>query len=91
MQAQEGVGVGTGHFFGAMRIDAFRPADEFKQHMDTWIQRFRSAKAVDGRRVLIPGDPERAMEAERLTNGIPVLEPVIKSLEELGTRFGLRL
>ncbi|CCH54408.1 Malate/L-lactate dehydrogenase [Fibrisoma limi BUZ 3] len=91
MQADEGVGIGTGHFFGAMRIDAFRPADEFKAHMDTWIQRFRSAKAVDGQRVLVPGDPERAMEAERLVTGIPVLEPVIKSLDELGERFGITL
>ena len=91
MQAEEGVGIGTGHFFGAMRIDAFRPAEEFKAHMDTWIQRFRSAKAVGGQRVLVPGDPERAMEAERLVTGIPVLEPVIKSLDELGERFGLTL
>lgn len=91
MQANEGVGIGTGHFFGAMRIDAFRPADEFKQHMDIWIQRFRSAKAIEGHRVLIPGDPEREMEAERLANGIPVVEPVLKSLEELGERFGITL
>jgi L-2-hydroxycarboxylate dehydrogenase (NAD+) len=91
MQANEGVGAGTGHFFGAMRIDAFRPADEFKNHMDTWIQRFRQAKAVEGKQVLIPGDPERMMEAERLANGIPVVEPVVKSLEELGERFGIKL
>lgn len=91
MQVHEGVGIGTGHFLGAMRIDAFRPADEFKQHMDTWIQRFRSAQAVEGQRVLIPGDPERATEAERLANGIPLLEPVLKSLIELGERFGVTL
>jgi LDH2 family malate/lactate/ureidoglycolate dehydrogenase len=91
MQANEGVGQGTGHFFGAMRIDAFRPADEFKAHMDTWIQRFRQARAVDGKQVLIPGDPERLMEAERLTNGIPLVKPVIDSLQELGTRFGVTL
>lgn len=91
MQANEGVGVGTGHFFGAMRIDAFRPADEFKQHMDTWIQRFRSAKAVDGQQVLVPGDPERMLEADRLQNGIPVHETVVKSLNELGDRFGVKL
>ncbi len=91
MKSDEGVGIGTGHFFGAMRIDAFRPADEFKNHMDTWIQRFRQAKAIEGKQVLIPGDPERMMEAERLANGIPVVEPVVKSLEELGERFGLKL
>ena len=91
MTTQEGVGAGTGHFFGAMRIDAFRPADEFKASMDVWIQRFRQARAVDNKQVLIPGDPERMMEAERLANGIPVVEPVVESLEELGKRFGVRL
>ena len=29
---------GTGHFFGAMRIDAFRPAAEFKEMMDKRIK-----------------------------------------------------
>ena len=91
MNVEEAVGVGTGHFFGAMRIDAFRPADDFKASMDVWIQRFRQARAVDGKQVLVPGDPERMMEAARLANGIPVLEPVVKSLGELGRRFGVRL
>ena len=36
-------GKGIGHFFGAMRIDAFRPATEFKKNMDIWIRRFRWA------------------------------------------------
>src|SRR5258706_8940141 len=36
-------GKGIGHFFGAMRVDAFRNAEEFKQHMDKWIGGFRSA------------------------------------------------
>ncbi|MBO0948351.1 Ldh family oxidoreductase [Fibrella forsythiae] len=91
MQANEGVGSGTGHFFGAMRIDAFRPANDFKQHMDTWIQRFRSAKSIEGQQVLVPGDPERMLEADRLKNGIPVHETVIKTLEELGERFAVKL
>src|SRR6476660_241824 len=60
-------GKGIGHFFGAMRIDAFRPAEEFKSHMDQWINRFRSAKTADGfEKVLIPGDPEREMENVRM-------------------------
>src|SRR5689334_6081482 len=62
-------GKGIGHFFGAMRIDAFRPADEFKKHMDKWIRRFRSAKSVEGQpNVMIPGDPEREMETLRMKN-----------------------
>lgn len=91
MAATEGVGKGTGHFFGAMRVDGFRPADEFKAHMDTWIRRFRTAQAVEGKKVLIPGDPEREMEAERTQNGLDLLHPVVQSLEELGKRFGVTL
>jgi len=83
-------GKGIGHFFGAMRIDAFRPAEEFKRHMDQWIQRFRSAKTVEGQeKVLIPGDPEREAETERMETGIPLLPAVVQDLQELGVRFGV--
>jgi LDH2 family malate/lactate/ureidoglycolate dehydrogenase len=87
-------GKGIGHFFGAMRIDAFRPTDDFKRHMDKWIKRFRAAKTVEGRqKVLIPGDPEREMEIDRMQNGIPLLKPVIEDLkflsEKLGVEFSL--
>lgn len=84
------VGQGLGHFFGAMRVDAFRPAAEFKANMDTWISRFRQAAPVAGQKVLIPGDPEREMEKERRVQGIPVLEPVVKDLEEVAARFQLK-
>jgi LDH2 family malate/lactate/ureidoglycolate dehydrogenase len=81
-------GKGIGHFFGAMRIDAFRPADDFKLHMDKWIKRFRSARTVEGQaKVLIPGDPERETETFRMKNGIPLLKPVIEDLKFLGERF----
>ena len=71
-----------------MRIDAFRPAADFKQHMDQWIERFRSAKTAEGfSQVLIPGDPEREMEAERSRNGIPLLGPVVDDLRYLSERF----
>lgn len=81
-------GKGIGHFFGAMRIDAFRPAEEFKQHMDNWIKGFRSAKTIPGEeKVLVPGDPEREMEAIRRKDGIPLLAQVIADLESLANRF----
>lgn len=91
MAAAEGVGKGTGHFLGAMRIDGFRPAEEFKANMDIWIRRFRAAQAVEGKKVLIPGDPEREIEAERQQNGLDLLPPVVQSLEELSQRFGVQL
>lgn len=85
-------GKGIGHFFGAMRIDGFRPADDFKKDMDQWLRRFRNATPVDGQpKVLVPGDPERQMEQERSTNGIPLLTPVIEDLSQLGQKFRIKL
>jgi LDH2 family malate/lactate/ureidoglycolate dehydrogenase len=83
-------GKGIGHFFGAMRIDAFRPAEDFKNDMDKWIRRFRSATPVPGQeKVLIPGDPEREMEAERLAHGIPLLPAVVEDLDNLAQKLGI--
>ena len=83
-------GKGIGHFFGAMRIDAFRPAEEFKQHMDQWVDRFRSAKTIEGEdKVIIPGDPERAMELERQKSGIPLLQPIVDDLIVLAEKLQL--
>jgi LDH2 family malate/lactate/ureidoglycolate dehydrogenase len=59
-------GEGLGHFMGAMRVDAFRPAEEFKSHMDNWIRRFRNSVPIrEDEPVLIPGDPERVSEKLR--------------------------
>jgi len=86
------VGEGLGHFFGAMRIDAFRDGEEFKEHMDNWIERFRKSETVEGtEKVLIPGDPEREIAKERLQNGIDLLEPVVKDLKALGEKLGVSL
>ncbi len=85
-------GTGLGHFFGAMRIDAFRPASEFKEHMDNWISRFRNATPATGHdKVLIPGDPERETEAIRIAEGIPVVDSVVDELNVLGEKFGVML
>lgn len=85
-------GKGLGHFLGAMRIDAFRKADDFKKDMDHWIQRFRKAKTIEGyEKVLIPGDPEREFEAIRMKEGIPLLQSVVEDLTEVGRKFNLNL
>lgn len=81
-------GRGIGHFFGAMRIDAFRPAADFKKHMDQWITRFRSAKTIEGQeRVVIPGDPERETEAGRRRDGIPLVNSVVEDLKKTAEKF----
>lgn len=83
-------GRGIGHFLGAMRIDAFRPAAAFKKDMDHWIRGFRNCKTIPGeQRVMVPGDPERETESERMKNGIPLLEAVVDDLKKTGEKFGV--
>jgi LDH2 family malate/lactate/ureidoglycolate dehydrogenase len=82
------VGSGIGHFLGAMRVDGFRPVNEFKAHMDNWIERFKSSKTIDpDQKVIIPGEPETEAEAGRKINGIPLADAVVKDLNELAERF----
>ena len=83
-------GEGLGHFLGAMRIDAFRPAQDFKSNMDIWLNRFRNAKPIKGHdRVYVAGDIERTTEGERMKSGIPLVDQVIKDLNEVGNKLGV--
>jgi LDH2 family malate/lactate/ureidoglycolate dehydrogenase len=84
------VGEGTGHFFGAMRIDAFQDVPSFKSSMDEWIHTFRHARpAVGHDKVLIPGDPEREKETRNLKEGIAVLPSVAKEMKEIADELGV--
>lgn len=84
------VGEGLGHFLGAMRVDGFRPAADFKDHLDNWVERFKSAKTIDpNKKVIIPGEPEHEFEQERKISGIPIIDAVVKDLNELAIKLGL--
>lgn len=86
------VGDGLGHFFGAMRIDAFREAANFKASMDTWIETYRNARPAKGQdRVIIPGDPERESEVRVRRDGIHVIPQVEADLKEVAHSLGLTL
>jgi LDH2 family malate/lactate/ureidoglycolate dehydrogenase len=83
-------GEGIGHFVGAMRVDGFRPLEEYQQHMDRWIRRFRETKARNSDKpVLIPGEPEAQAAAYRRDNGIPVNDKVMADLRQLANDLNL--
>ena len=85
-------GEGLGHFLGAMRIDAFRPAQDFKSNMDIWLNRFRNAKPSEGHeRVYVAGDMERNMEIVRMKEGIPLVKDVVSDLLSLSNKFSIAL
>lgn len=87
---ERSVGKGIGHFFGAMRIDGFIEADEFKRQIDEYIRVFRATKPAPGTNgPLIPGDPEREAERERTEGGIPLLLPVVEDLRSISKASGV--
>lgn len=85
-------GKGIGHFLGAMRIDAFRPAEDFLLHIDNWISRFKDTEPIDSsQKVIIPGEPEFEMEKERSKNGILINKTVESDLLLLAQELNLTL
>jgi LDH2 family malate/lactate/ureidoglycolate dehydrogenase len=85
-------GEGIGHFVGAMRVDAFRPKEDFKAHMDNWIHRFKAAERIDtNTEVLIPGELEHRAHLQRAADGIELNPQVQLDLEALAAQLQLVL
>jgi L-2-hydroxycarboxylate dehydrogenase (NAD+) len=86
------VGKGIGHFFGAMRIDAFRDVDEFKAQIDDFIRTLRATRPAPGTSgPLIAGDPERLAQKERDVHGVPLIAAVLEDLRDIARRTGIPL
>ncbi|MBF8254121.1 MAG: dh family oxidoreductase [Deltaproteobacteria bacterium] len=79
-----------GHFFGAVRVDAFRPAAEFKRDMDRLIIDLKSTPPAEGQeRVYVAGEIEFETAQERAEHGIPLHDSVLKGLREVGEKVGV--
>jgi len=86
------VGKGIGHFFGAMRLDAFRDPAEFKAQADDFVRTLRRTRPAPGTAgPLIPGDPEREAQRERDAHGVPVGAAVLDDLREISRLTGVAL
>ena len=62
--------------------------------MSNWTQegyQFPAKPAPGHEKVLIPGDPEREMEALRMQQGIPIVVSVEDDLAKVGEMFGVVL
>jgi L-2-hydroxycarboxylate dehydrogenase (NAD+) len=79
-----------GHFFGALKVDGFRPLSEFKDSMDDIVRVLRSSAKADGQqRIFIHGEKEWEMADERLRLGIPFHPKVVADLRSLGEELGV--
>ena len=80
----------VGHFFGAFRVDGFRPVEEFKAMMDEMIRDMKSTPRIrQDQPVLIPGQIEYETRLERLEKGVPLHEEVVEALQEYAREFGI--
>ena len=80
----------VGHFFGALRVDGFRPLEEFTATMDDIIRRLKhSAKAEGQERIYIHGEKEFEMADQRRTHGIPLHPKVAADLRKIAQETGV--
>ena len=72
---------GVGHFFLAIDPRVFREDGEFEPELDTMMDSLRASARVDpSQPVLVAGDPERAIAAERRRSGIPLPRGVVEDI-----------
>jgi L-2-hydroxycarboxylate dehydrogenase (NAD+) len=80
----------VGHFFGVLRVDGFRPLDEFKATMDDIIRRLRGSPKAEGEeRIYIHGEKEFEMEDERKVKGVVLHPKVVADLHGIADEMGL--
>jgi len=79
-----------GHFFGAWRLDAFRPAAEFKRDMDQMIRQLTGGNLAEGAtRIYVHGEKEYEMAQRRAQEGIPLGAKVEASLRQVAATVGV--
>jgi LDH2 family malate/lactate/ureidoglycolate dehydrogenase len=79
-----------GHFFGAWRVDAFRPVEEFKAAMDDLQRRLKNSPKAEGQeRIYIHGEKEYEEEERRRREGIPLHPKVVVTMEQIARELGV--
>lgn len=79
-----------GHCFIALDVAHFQPLLIFKKRMKLLLDSLRGVKPAKGvSRVLVAGDPEKIVSAERSRKGIPVPPELVEQLNDLAV--GLKL
>lgn len=79
------------HFFGAIKIDAFRDIDLFKKDMDKMLYQLKSAKAAEGQsRVYYAGLREAESEMKSASDGVNLSGKVWESITSYGDALGVR-
>ncbi len=80
----------VGHFFGAMRIDAFMPLDEFKERMSKYIELIKKSKKLPGaEEIYVAGEKSAYTEKVRKEKGVALDLKTLEMLKKTGEEFGI--
>lgn len=81
-----------GHFFAAVRIDAFQPLDRFRSAMDAMADALHAAPMNDPTETVhYPGEIEFASAVERAKHGIPIDDRLFNGLHGLAKQLDLEM
>jgi LDH2 family malate/lactate/ureidoglycolate dehydrogenase len=75
------------HFFMAVDINKFIPAEVFKTNLQNVVDRIRMMPALDNQSVMVAGDPEKKSFKERSDSGIPIEENIFEEFLAIDTLF----
>lgn len=79
-----------GHFFAAVRIDAFRDPAGFAADMDALLGSLRDSPKAEGEeRIYIHGEKEFEKAERALVEGVPLSDVAVKTLIEAGEKAGV--
>ncbi|MBN1294755.1 MAG: Ldh family oxidoreductase [Candidatus Latescibacteria bacterium] len=78
------------HFFGAIKIEAFRDPKDFRRDMDDMLRNLRECPPAEGaERVYFAGLKEFEIEAEFEKTGIPLLKKSYDQICKIGAEYGI--
>lgn len=81
---------GVGHLLMAIDPTIFTTRDRFESDVEQLVGELRGAPLAEGvDRILLPGEPERAVRAARLAGGIPISGELAETLDRLAGKLGL--
>lgn len=89
MHSRQRKGLDVGHFFMAFDPGMFREVDAFRADVARLCDDLRSTTPLDpAKPVMVAGDPERKVRAEREVNGIPIGPGLHKRLNAIAKGSG---
>ena len=79
----------NGIFMLAVNPEAFVGLDEFVKNTDDLLKQVKDWQPLEGKRVMVPGEPEKETKADRLANGVKLPDDTWTEIVTLCKELGI--